>query len=495
MLASFAFLPWTLYFVEEWRKSAKPLLLFAAAASLTLSFLGGDPQQVYVTFLILPFLIARKRQIREPVLAYLAIGGLFLLASWPQLWPVWEQMRMSTREQMPTIVAAQHAWSFHPARLLEWLVPHFHGHVRQLENFSGASLTKSSLWGFYIWDAHLGYFVILAFIASAFTDGKRVFLANKFWLLGASFFLLASFGDWSRVPIYDALELALPFWAKFRYPERLQIFTAFFLHVAAARALGANVSPALKIALSALVLLQGAYFARATLVFQDVALTKPTEAVLKVQADQKNQPFAGFLSLNPLKPIPGRKESTLEEVMLKEWHALAGNIPGYFGIVDVSGYLSLRNAARTQKYVDLNVSDPKKLVDYFGARYLLENAQEKVFLNADARPRVRWEGANVVASSKESPRSLRLEIAYGMPTAVDWNQNWHPSWRLEVNGKSHALEMIDGWRIRAPLPSKAKTVFFFFSPLGFFLTLLAPLLYVFLLLFFAFRSRVHGRLP
>jgi hypothetical protein len=196
-------------------------------------FLAGEPTIEVITFLIVgPAWIyailkscAKKPQIIKGMTVLVIIGLLIGI----QLIPLIEWLPETQRGQgLPFRLSAAY-WSLHPARLIEFLVPHFYGNVMGAftQDFWGEKYSDS---GYpYILKLYAGWF---PFILMPLAWKRKWGVATSLMIAGG---ILLSFGH--RLPGYETFYNLFPPFRVIRYPEKFLILVSFGLAITTALAL------------------------------------------------------------------------------------------------------------------------------------------------------------------------------------------------------------------------------------------------------------------
>lgn len=395
----------TLFFFASWVRFVRnrnPFHFVGAAAGLTFSFLGGDPQFAYLSFLTLGLAVpfyARPRR-KELAIATGILALLFFLLSAVQALPTISFLASSTRSSEYLIAEKLMRLSFHPMRLWEVLVPDFFGSLGPAGNYSGVPYLN----GFerpLVLSYHLGVFPVALGAALLILQGARAWRrgrisprGRKSFAIGGACVLLVwlSFGIFSPLPLYEFLLNYFPFWRFFRFPERLMIwfsFGLFFLLARDLRLLTYRRDLKLALFLAALAALPSLYLnARNSLWEQPADLVDPThyphigalrELAAKVDV-AAGEPFRfsnaklSVLSRERLAQLPLDDSGKISMAL---FDSLAPNIGGVFGLYDVGGYLTLHSRDKDQ--IAQWAAGNEKVFDLFAAPFrLVRNVQGTV---------------------------------------------------------------------------------------------------------------------
>jgi hypothetical protein len=213
-----------------------------ASLALAWALYAGNAQIVYLACLVAPVFLWKNSVPRA--LGQLAVIALLTcLASGPQVWPTLAYIGHATREFDGVTPEMRDqfilAWSLHPGRVFELLFPFAFGPSgttgwgKGLANASNQALP----------------FILCLYASAAFA--APLFILTPCWLkrlrrckprtlvvLATWIFLtLLTLGAYSPLPVYRAAMAVLPVWNRFRYPERLAFWPAFFWIMACSMAL------------------------------------------------------------------------------------------------------------------------------------------------------------------------------------------------------------------------------------------------------------------
>jgi len=211
-----------------WVREKKDSWSFLAGSGLAAFFLAwpiyaGDPQFTYWMALYLigaELWSAYRRRETKPVFRLGVTGLLAVILSAGQIVPSFELLGQSARFSTQATLAAMELLSFHPARLIDLLLPlpfgtHFGAHPYA---------DKDPL----LFSPYIGSLFILLFFSSL-RRRRRVSIA----LILAIFLIVASCGNYlGAFDLYRVLFWVVPGWKFFRYPERLVLPAVFALVVA-----------------------------------------------------------------------------------------------------------------------------------------------------------------------------------------------------------------------------------------------------------------------
>jgi hypothetical protein len=210
-----------------------------ASIALAWALYAGNAEMVYLACLIAPVFLW-KNSIPRAVAQLAVIAALTCLAAAPQLGPTLAYLARSTREfdGVATEMRDQFqlAWSLHPARLLELLFPYAFGPSGTVGWGNGlVNASNQSIPFVLCLYAGSAFAVPLFLLTPAWLKHVRRWEARSFLAIAVWVTLtLLALGQYSPLPVYRAAVAVLPVWERFRYPERLAFWTAFFWILACA---------------------------------------------------------------------------------------------------------------------------------------------------------------------------------------------------------------------------------------------------------------------
>jgi hypothetical protein len=230
MLATAVWLPGSLWLLDGFLRRRSPTWLVLFGASIAMPFLSGRAESVVILGVCASAWIMIRddhRGIREksitlikvmPAAAIITLGLVMI-----QFLPTLELARISSKGGgFPIEVAT--LWSFHPKRLLEFILPSPWGRFWPVENYAAWELAG--------WDNHypwsLSHYMGIPILA-----GALVSLAKSSWrrrtLVGGPLLivLFLSFGEHSFV--YPLVHKLFPPLRVFRYPEKIMMLTALII--------------------------------------------------------------------------------------------------------------------------------------------------------------------------------------------------------------------------------------------------------------------------
>lgn len=221
LLVAGSWFPWIAALsIQSWNKGG--IWVPWTAVAIAMQFLAGEPTIEMITFLIIfpgwIYTLWRTDARAKQGAKMIVILALALLLVGIQLLPLLEWLPETQRGRgLPFRLSAAY-WSLHPARLIEFLVPHFHGNVMGtfVQDFWGERYSDS---GFpYILKVYSGWFpIILIPLALRRPWGKPAVLVV---LAG----LVLSLGH--RLPGYQLLYDVLPPFRVIRYPEKFLLMAS-----------------------------------------------------------------------------------------------------------------------------------------------------------------------------------------------------------------------------------------------------------------------------
>lgn len=533
LLGGFAFGPWALWAVTRWTQSKNSFWTFPLSAFLCLSFLSGDPIQVYVTVALCFTYAWIHRPSPKAWLEFCGASGLFtFLLALPQILPVASAYFQSGRAIGSTETSL--VWAFHPFRLLEWLVPHYFGSFREAVNFRHHEFTGSDFyWGFFLWDSHFGWMAFAGVLWSVVQEKFNFFRSHAFSISALMILLALSMGAWLPLNVWDLFSSVVPFWGSFRYPERLLPWVALFLCVIASS--GWN-SPLAKKPwlLLAIVLLgaQGYLVATRSILWTPTSILQPSlVAETKEKLDAASIFAANRIAVrNEQTPLGRVDPDSIQAVSREQWASLSGNTPSYFGLGKISGYLSLDNSEKSFLRNALEKKSVGLSEKLFGAGLALEKTSAQIVpvegvplifsaqawkLDDDRSPLadllegVLSQPSTVLLTKPLGveiekrdffPRSIdshgiEIEIAPGEKySLIHWNMTFDPQWEMIVGETRIEPLHSNGWATAFLLPpsSTAEVARITYSRSNFHRTLLGPLVWLIFLLYFFWKHRLRS---
>lgn len=232
-LQSAIWLPLILYlFIKSLENNTTFRWIVFTAAALSVQCLGGNPQDVFISFLFMlaiglyKVFVRSKKGASVTVLCKVlgAVGALSFGLSAIQLLPAVELVSLTSRGAGLPIDQTT-VYSFHPVRLLEFMMPFPFGTIIPDNTYYGQSLLNDGVNLPWTLSVYLGLFPLF-FILISILRGKSI--AYLFLFL-AFFFLLVSLGKYS--PVYFICYKAVPGFSLFRYPEKYLFAVTFSLAV------------------------------------------------------------------------------------------------------------------------------------------------------------------------------------------------------------------------------------------------------------------------
>ncbi len=238
VLASMVSIPWFFFFLFKWQKNKeRKLFFFPIGASMAWPIYGGDPQISYflaIFFILfhLFHLFSKNKQRGEPkrvnLSSFFYVGISAISFSAAQLLPTAELAFQSARTT--SSISDLLLFSFHPIRILEFFFPLFFGNRLGFETYWAEQWVNFPYKNPFVFSAYPGIFFIWIFLSNFFQKQKHSPLA-RVALIASISFLALSFGDFSPIPLYQFFAEYFPLFPLFRYPERLLVWTLFFLSV------------------------------------------------------------------------------------------------------------------------------------------------------------------------------------------------------------------------------------------------------------------------
>jgi len=236
MLVTAAWLPGSLWLLGKRLSTGRNMWLLLFGASLAMPLLAGRAEGVLITGCACSVWLLYTDEAGSnfkgrffTMVKLMSLAGIIaLLLSMAQFLPSWELGRMSMKGKgFPIEVAT--LWSFHPARILEFVLPSpwmrfWEEPIRQGAEFTGWE-------GRYPWSmtVYMGL-VPLAGLFFWLRDVGRKKAA--LFLAALVFVVLFSMGRY--FPLYGIFHAALPFLRIFRYPEKYMLLAMLMISSAGA---------------------------------------------------------------------------------------------------------------------------------------------------------------------------------------------------------------------------------------------------------------------
>lgn len=233
ILAAATLLPFFFTFWHRWRGDEKIFSLHSAFLSLCLAgnIIVGAPEFSYFLglFLLITFPGLQKKYFVK--LALLSLSALLFAAL--QLLPGILQL-LNSRRGFSKLSLEEAQWlSFHPARLLEWILPLPFGNYSPVSDYWGSQFVNGPLKMPLIFSCYFGLALLWGVIPGLLLQTpRRKIIVSSFLLLVICLF---SFGPNALVNINGFFFQNFPLWNIFRYPEKLLVFLHFFLILLSAR--------------------------------------------------------------------------------------------------------------------------------------------------------------------------------------------------------------------------------------------------------------------
>lgn len=231
MLAACAWLPGSLWIVRLYIKNRKPVFIAFLGVSLAMPFLAGRAEAVIISGVACACLVLISEESGEKLsqrfaalVKLLAEGGaVALLLSMVQFLPSLELGRISLKGQGFSLSEST-LWSFHPARLLEFLASSPWGRFWPDATYKAGSLTGWE--DHYPWAlSHYTGLVMLAGTAVALMKASRKKSAAVAVMLAA----VIGYSAGRYFVLYPALFKLMPFLHIFRYPEKYMVLAVVLL--------------------------------------------------------------------------------------------------------------------------------------------------------------------------------------------------------------------------------------------------------------------------
>jgi len=229
-LAAYAAIPWVLAAAQAFAERGGPARLAGVAAASAFCAAAGDPQSWACAVLVgaaLPVLGGERGARSAAARRAFAAAGAALVGAVPFLLPVALWVPFSTRTAALT-GAELSAWNLHPLRLLEVVVPGLFRSdpadplVGPFQAYCGSSLTAIP----WFLSVYVGATVIVLAVAAVRRSAGAAWVAAA-----AALFAWASLGPSGGL---DRVLGWLPLTSRFRYSEKLFVWPALLLPMAAA---------------------------------------------------------------------------------------------------------------------------------------------------------------------------------------------------------------------------------------------------------------------
>lgn len=205
--------------------------IILTAAGIALQFIAGNPQDVLISLLCMLALglqrivssrTARCAQTKAFLKSFVGAGALSAGLAAVQFLPAVELARLSTRASGLPFSEAVY-YSFHPFRLIEFLLPLPFGTLFPHKTYWGQFLINSCFNIPWTLHAYLGI-VPVFFVLLALARNRRAHRVSAFL---AALFLVLSFGKYT--PVFGYFFHTIPGFSLFRYPEKYLLPTTLFL--------------------------------------------------------------------------------------------------------------------------------------------------------------------------------------------------------------------------------------------------------------------------
>lgn len=239
MLASCTWLMGSLFFLGRWLKSRRRTWLLLLGASLAMPLLAGRAEGVIINAAAASgWILFSKRsgattgaRLKSLFTAMPLAGAVALLLSMVQILPSRELGKLSIKGGGFLLEVAT-LWSFHPRRLLEFLLPSPWGRFWPIQNYQGWDLTGWE--GYYPWAVteYMGVVVLLLAVLALARASWRTRVA-----VGSCLVLVVLFSMGSRGFLYELLYSLVPPFRIFRYPEKYMLLAVLIISISAAHGL------------------------------------------------------------------------------------------------------------------------------------------------------------------------------------------------------------------------------------------------------------------
>lgn len=233
-LAAPALAPYSFYFLERALAGSTRAAL-GTGVVIALQVFAGEPQGAAVTALVVSALALTRTRVaatRPGTLRALAVAlGTSFVLSLVQVLPALEMLGLAIRRSGLSLEEASY-FSFHPARLVEFILPTPFGTVCPDYTFWGTfAIDSTAILKNFPWapTVYLGLPLLALAGLGAVCSARR---GRVGVLLGTTAFLLLALGR--HTPLFEALYRALPWFRIFRYPEKYLAWCTLGLAVLAA---------------------------------------------------------------------------------------------------------------------------------------------------------------------------------------------------------------------------------------------------------------------
>lgn len=236
MLVTSAWLPGCLFFLIRYIRARSRLWFFMFSISLFMPLLAGKAEGVIVLGMAAAGWIIiwdeAGSSIKERVITLAKImplaGAIGLILSMVQFLPSFELGRLSMKGEGFGLEIAT-LWSFHPARLLEFIISSPWGRFWPEMDFRGQSLTG--------WEGHYPW-AISQYMGIPILCGALFALVRASWskrlLVGAALLAALIFSMGAHSFLYPLVHRLVPPFRIFRYPEKYMVLVVLILSIAGA---------------------------------------------------------------------------------------------------------------------------------------------------------------------------------------------------------------------------------------------------------------------
>jgi hypothetical protein len=491
--------------------SSRPLRVAALGVLLAAPVLAGDPFPALLGVVLLLAVSWARGSGWRGAAEVAAAGALAGLLAGAQLLPAWELYRDSGRAAMGARAAL--AWSFHPARLLEWVVETPFGTFLEAPGFTRFDLARGPDARPFLLSHHLGLVpVALALVGAAMARGRLRWAALGLVSLG----FVLSLGE-HLGPVAGLLSLPPLSW--FRYPEKYQwlcvvgVGALAVLGLEALRQRGGRAGPLL-LAIPALAALELFLSGQRLVWLLPHALLHQPPATLALVRSAGGRVWRASADVAPGEaPTPTLADaSATTRYEVETW---ASALPGLGGVEELGGYSPVA-LERWRRTIQRFAHTPDVLLRMFGVRWLVTRPElrpasamglepaaalpggltlfayqaplPRLFAVREGRPAASLDaaleamatpgfdpGATAVREGGAGPEAFAAATleATGHSQGAAWatveaagpaylvlSETWARGWTAAVDGAPAPVEVVDGTLLGLPLPAGRHAVRF-----------------------------------
>jgi hypothetical protein len=384
LLVGLSFLGWQLVALRLRRWEARVAVL---AVLLAAPVVAGDPFPALLGSLLLAAATWQQGRGLRGALELAAAGALAGLLAGCQLLPAWALYRDSARAAMGAQAAL--AWSFHPARLLEWVVETPFGTFLEAPGFTRFELARGPDARPFLMSHHLGLVPLaLGVVGLALAHGRARWAALGLLLTG----LGLSLGEHTWL---SAAVLSLPPFSWFRYPEKYQwlcVVGVAWLAALGLEALGQRPGrlAVLRLAVPGLAAVELLLAGQRLVWLLPHPLLHEAPATAPLVRAGPGRLWRASADIAPGEPPTPTLEAAVETTR-SEVASWASALPGLFGVEELGGYSPVA-LDRWRRTVARFAHTPDVLFRMFGVRWLvtrpeLVSATRRGFRRAAELPR------------------------------------------------------------------------------------------------------------